>query len=152
MTMARLRVRSGASEVEIDSRDFYVDNQTIGEVIDLLSSHLPGATIKSTLKPSIPNVLDGLDELEAHEPEFSNPIMIKISEIREKIALLKSSAFFDEVRTASETVEQLREHGWIVNLLDVSKELAKMSAESIIYVNMRNRRNYYSTIPIPLVN
>jgi len=41
--MARLRVRDGPSEVEIDSRDFYVDNDTAGEVIDLVRAHLPGS-------------------------------------------------------------------------------------------------------------
>ena len=32
--MARVRLRMGPSEVEIDSRDFYVDNETVRAVIE----------------------------------------------------------------------------------------------------------------------
>ena len=39
--MARIRLKLGENEIEVDSRDFYVDNQTLGEIIDDISQHLP---------------------------------------------------------------------------------------------------------------
>lgn len=39
--MARVRVKIGSSEIEIDSRDFYIDNDTVHEVIDELIKCLP---------------------------------------------------------------------------------------------------------------
>lgn len=41
MIMARVRVKVGDSEIEIDSRDFYIDNDTVHEVIDELIKCLP---------------------------------------------------------------------------------------------------------------
>lgn len=149
--MAKLKVSSGDSEVEIDSRDFYVDNQTVGEVIDLVAMHLPHSSTVDHQRTLSSDLLSELDEAEVHEAEFSKPVPIKHSEIRAKISLLQKSAFFVQPRTASETVEALREHGWSVNLLDVSKELAKMSTERIIGIDSRDRRNYY-TAPISLTH
>ena len=31
--MARIRVRAGSAEIEIDSRDLHIDNETAGQVI-----------------------------------------------------------------------------------------------------------------------
>lgn len=39
--MAHVRIRAGDSEVEIDSRDFYVDNETVHSVMKGLSKCLP---------------------------------------------------------------------------------------------------------------
>ena len=41
MSLARIKLKIGENEIEVDSRDFYVDNQTLGEVIDNISHHLP---------------------------------------------------------------------------------------------------------------
>ena len=38
--MAKIKLRIGKDEIEIDSRDFYVDNQTIGKVIEDIALHL----------------------------------------------------------------------------------------------------------------
>ena len=35
--MARVKLKIGENEIEIDSRDFYVDNQTLGEIIEKIS-------------------------------------------------------------------------------------------------------------------
>lgn len=145
--MAKIKVRSKDSEVEIDSRDFYVDNQTVGEVIDLVATHLPASGSSSAYSRTDP--LAGLEEAEVHESEFSNPVPVRRSEIRSRISALKKSGFFESPRTSSETVAQMREHGWVANLLDVSKELASMSIERAIKIDSRNRRNYY-TMPVPL--
>ena len=40
MLLAKIRLRVGDSEIEIDSRDFYVDNDTIRKVIADISSLL----------------------------------------------------------------------------------------------------------------
>ncbi len=34
MSLAKIKLRIGDNEIEIDSRDFYVDNNTIGKVIE----------------------------------------------------------------------------------------------------------------------
>lgn len=145
--MARLRVRAGPSEVEIDSRDFYVDNDTVGEVIDLVRTHLPGADA-----PAGAGVLDSLEEAEIAEPELPDggaepaPAPARREDIRRSVAALSESGFFVEPRTASETAERLRERGWSAGLLEVSKELASMSSERLIRASSRDRRRYYSVL------
>ena len=42
--LARVRIKTGESEIEIDSRDFYVDNDTIPEVMVQMSRYLPQTT------------------------------------------------------------------------------------------------------------
>ena len=39
--MARIKLKIGENELEVDSRDFYVDNQTLGEIVDNISQYLP---------------------------------------------------------------------------------------------------------------
>ena len=39
--MARIKLKIGENEIEVDSRDFYVDNQTLGEIIDNISQYMP---------------------------------------------------------------------------------------------------------------
>ncbi len=148
--MAKLKVRAGESEVEIDSRDFYVDNDTVAEVIDLVRTHLPEA---DRGEGATTDALDSLEEAEVSEPELpdgepataTEPVALaRREDIRRNISALQETEFFEEPRTASDTVERLRERGWGASLLDVSKELARMSAERLIRVNSRDRRNYYS--------
>jgi len=38
--MAKIKLRFGENEIEIESRDFYVDNDTLGDVIDSLATHM----------------------------------------------------------------------------------------------------------------
>ena len=38
--MAKIRIRQGPNEIEIDSRDFYIDNDSIGEVVETLKQLL----------------------------------------------------------------------------------------------------------------
>ena len=37
--MARIKLKLGENEIEVDSRDFYVDNQTLGEIIANICTH-----------------------------------------------------------------------------------------------------------------
>ena len=38
--MAKIRIKQGTNEIEIDSRDFYVDNDSITEVVESLKQLL----------------------------------------------------------------------------------------------------------------
>ena len=147
--LAKIRIKFGENEIEVDSRDFYVDNQTIGQIIDTITQSM--LENRARMAPAEPEKagaelgLDalGLEDAEAFEPEFAEPEPVSISQIREKLRFLESKQFFDTPRTVSETVEQLREHGWIASLLDVSKTLAKMAFSREILKNSREQRNYY---------
>jgi len=152
--MARIKLKLGENEIEVDSRDFYVDNQTLGEIIDDISQHLPENqakivyetdTIQSSTKAEHPAQfgLEYLDDAEAYEPEFNEPKYITSHEIKSKLRILETSKFFDSPRTVTETVQQLREYGWATSPLDVSKALAKMASNKEIMKNSEENRTHY---------
>ncbi|QLH05417.1 hypothetical protein C5F49_08840 [Nitrosopumilus oxyclinae] len=152
--MARIKLKLGENEIEVDSRDFYVDNQTLGEIIDDISQHLPENQAKivyetDTAQSSIPAEhpaqfgLEYLDDAEAYEPEFNEPKYITSHEIKSKLRILETSKFFDSPRTVTETVQQLREYGWAASPLDVSKSLAKMASNKEIMKNSEENRTHY---------
>ena len=155
--MAKIKIKFGENEIEIDSRDFYVDNQTIGQVIDEVTKSLQenkvrividDQNIEKTNKNIEPleqklDVLADLEDAEAYEPEFNDPEPIAMNQVGDKLQILASKSFFDTPRTVSETVEQLREFGWAASLLDVSKVLAKKAFNGEILKNSREQRNYY---------
>ena len=146
--MAKIRLRVGDSEIEIDSRDFYVDNNTIRKVIADISSLLQESSTRILPYSNEPNLeennaLDSLENAEVYEPEFSEPVFVPIKELRGKLMILSESSFFDKPRTVSETVNGLREHGWIVNPLDVSKILAKMAFSKELTKGKQADRSFY---------
>ena len=152
--MARIKLKLGENEIEVDSRDFYVDNQTLGEIIDDISQHLPENqakivyetdTIQSPTEAEHPTQfgLEYLDDAEAYEPEFNEPKYITSHEIKSKLRILETSKFFDFPRTVTETVQQLREYGWATSPLDVSKALAKMASNREIMKNSEENRTHY---------
>ena len=150
--MARIKLKLGENEIEVDSRDFYVDNQTINEVIENLTSHLPENKAQIVYETSAQETqesepaqfgLEYLDDAEAFEPEFNEPKFINEREIKAKLRILETSKFFDSPRTVTETVEQLREYGWAASLLDVSKALAKMASNKEIMKNSTDNRTHY---------
>ncbi len=152
--MARIKLKLGENEIEVDSRDFYVDNQTLGEIIDDISQHLPENqakivyetdTIQSPTEAEHPAQfgLEYLDDAEAYEPEFNEPKYITSHEIKSKLRILETSKFFDSPRTVTETVQQLREYGWATSPLDVSKALAKMASNKEIMKNSEENRTHY---------
>ncbi|KAG2479916.1 MAG: hypothetical protein NPMRd3_190024, partial [Nitrosopumilales archaeon] len=92
--MAKIKLKYGENEIEIESRDFYVDNQTIGEVIQNITTHLEenkarilyeNQSTKNSESEKIyqgsMNYLKTLDNAEIHEPEFHTPIPIFEEEI-----------------------------------------------------------------------
>ena len=152
--MARIKLKLGENEIEVDSRDFYVDNQTLGEIIDDISQHLPENQAKIVYETDTVQLpievehpaqfgLEYLDDAEAYEPEFNEPKYITSHEIKSKLRILETSKFFDSPRTVTETVQQLREYGWAASPLDVSKALAKMASSKEIMKNSEENRTHY---------
>ena len=152
--MARIKLKIGENEIEVDSRDFYIDNQTLGEIIDSISHHLPEnhakivyeteSIQKSTqVEHLTQSGLEYLDDAEVYEPEFSEPKYITPHEIKSKLRILETSRFFDSPRTVTETVQQLREYGWASSSLDVSKALAKMASNKELMKNSHENRAHY---------
>jgi len=152
--LARIKLKIGENEIEVDSRDFYIDNQTIGEIIDSISNHLPenqakiiyedeSFTNSTKFEQSTQSGLEFLADAEVFEPEFNEPKYITSNEIKSKLRILETSKFFDIPKTVTETVQQLREYGWAASPLDVSKALAKMASTKEIMKNSHENRTYY---------
>lgn len=142
--MARIRLKLGANEIEVDSKDFYVDNQSVDEVISNLSRYVAEQTEVSNKELSV-NYLNSLEDVEIHEPEFTPPIPIEYDQVRNKIQILVRDSFFEQHRTASEVVAQLYEYGWAARPFDVSKVLVNMSLNREIQKNSQEKRSYYSS-------
>ena len=147
--LAKIKLRVGDNEIEIDSRDFYVDNNTIGKVIADITALLqesstiimPYSNEYNLEENNTP--LDSLENAEVYEPEFGEPVFVPIKELRSKLILLSKNSFFDKPRTVSETVSELHERGWIANPLDVSKILAKMAFSKELKKGKQADRNFY---------
>ena len=95
--MARIKLKLGENEIEVDSRDFYVDNQTLGEIIESMSSHLPESHAKVVYETEpvaapaeIPaqSGLESLEDAEIFEPEFNEPKPINSHEIKAKLRIV----------------------------------------------------------------
>jgi hypothetical protein len=142
--MAKIRVKHGDNEIEIDSRDFYIDNDSAEEIIESLKQHLQ--------KSPQNDVMSSLDNAEFHEPEFSSPENVTVNDIRYKLRILAKNSFFDQPRTVSETVSQLREYGWSASPFDVSLALTKMAFNKEFLKNINDERNYYFSKEALLTN
>ena len=147
-SLARIKLRVGDNEIEIDSRDFYVDNSTIGKVIENITMILQESSARivpysNDYSATEDSALSSLENAEVYEPEFGEPIFVPINELYGKLAILSKNSFFDKPRTVSETVNELREHGWIVNPLDVSKILAKMAFSKELRKGKQDDRSFY---------
>ena len=148
MLLAKIKLRIGDNEIEIDSRDFYVDNHTIGEVIEKITALLQDSSARvmphsTEYGVGESNALSSLENAEVYEPEFGEPVFVPINELHGKMLILSKNSFFDKPRTVSETVNELREHGWIVNPLDVSKILAKMAFSKELRKGKQADRSFY---------
>jgi len=146
--LAKIKLRIGDNEIEIDSRDFYVDNHTIGKVIENITALLQDSSTRvmpysTEYGVGESNALSSLENAEVYEPEFGEPVFVPINELHGKMLILSKNSFFDKPRTVSETVNELREHGWIVNPLDVSKMLAKMAFSRELRKGKQADRSFY---------
>jgi hypothetical protein len=156
--MAKIKLKFGENEIEVDSRDFYVDNQTLGEVIENLAKVMGENQTKPTyenlqsdptLSKSNFDSLNSLEDVEIFEPEFNEPKPISSNEIKDKLIILEKNTFFNVPRTATDTVQQLREYGWVASPFDVSKALVKMASNREISKNStENRTHYFVQEPI----
>ena len=148
MLLAKIKLRIGDNEIEIDSRDFYIDNHTIGKVIENITMLLQESSARimphsTEYGVGESNALSSLENAEVYEPEFGEPVFVPLNELRGKLLILSKNSFFDKPRTVSETVNELREHGWIVNPLDASKILAKMAFSKELRKGKQADRSFY---------
>ena len=158
--MARIKIKYGQNEIEIESKDFYIDNESVDQVICNLASFVKDSTNNNVQyeysydqSPSqTTGLLHSLDDAEVHEPEFANPTFVDKDQIRNKMQTLIEDAFFDKARTVSEVVAQLREYGWSAVPLDVSKVLTNMAFTHELQKDLRDKRSYYSRVKLLQVN
>ena len=148
MLLAKIKLRIGDNEIEIDSRDFYVDNHTIGKVIENITMLLQESSARITPYSTDygvgeSNALSSLENAEVYEPEFGEPVFVPLNELHGKLLILSKNSFFDKPRIVSETVNELREHGWITNPLDVPKILAKMAFGKELRKGKQDDRSFY---------
>ena len=148
ISLAKIKLRIGDNEIEIDSRDFYVDNHTIGKVIENITMLLQESSARimphsTEYGVGESNALSSLENAEVYEPEFGEPVFVPLNELHGKLLILSKNSFFDKPRTVSETVNELREHGWIANPLDVSKILAKMAFSKELRKGKQDDRSFY---------
>ncbi len=148
MLLAKIKLRIGDNEMEIDSRDFYIDNHTIGKVIENITMLLQESSARimphsTEYGVGESNALSSLENAEVYEPEFGEPVFVPLNELHGKLLILSKNSFFDKPRTVSETVNELREHGWIANPLDVSKILAKMAFSKELRKGKQADRSFY---------
>ena len=142
--MAKIRIKQGSNEIEIDSRDFYVDNDSVAEVIETLKELLHE-------RPRT-DVMSSLDDAEFHEPEFSSPSAIAVDDIKNKLRILAKDSFFDQPKTVGETVAQMSEYGWTASPFDVSVALTKMAFSKEFLKNTVDDRNQYVSKEALLTN
>ena len=148
MSLAKIKLRIGDNEIEIDSRDFYVDNHTIGKVVENITMLLQESSTRmmpysTEYGVEESNALSSLENAEVYEAEFGEPVFVPLNELHGKLLILSKNSFFDKPRTVSETVNELREHGWIANPLDVSKILAKMAFGKELRKGKQADRSFY---------
>jgi len=158
--MARIKIKYGQNEIEIESKDFYIDNESADQVICNLASFVKDSTNNNAQyeysydQPltQTTGLLHSLDDAEVHEPEFVKPTFIDKDQIRNKMQTLIKDAFFDQARTVSEVVAQLREYGCSAVPLDVSKVLTNMAFTHELQKDLRDKRSYYSRVKLLQVN
>ncbi|SRR5579885_1736233 len=157
--MAKIRIRYGQNEIEIESKDFYIDNQSVDEIINNLSVHVKDHSANAlqydysySQPPKGSEVLGMLEDAEIHEPEFVRPAFLDKKQIKSKVRMLTEDAFFDQPRTVSEVVAQLHEYGWSAVPLDVSKVLTEMAFSNELQKDLREKRSYYSIAKIVELN
>ena len=142
--MAKIRIKQGSNEIEIDSRDFYIDNDSVADVVESLKQLLHD-------RPQS-DVMNSLDDAEFHEPEFTSPSTIAVDDIKHRLRILAKDSFFDQPKTVGETVAQMSEYGWSASPFDVSVALTKMAFNKEFLKNTIDERNQYVSKEALLTN
>ena len=153
--MARIKIKYGQNEIEIESKDFYIDNESVDQVICNLASYVKDYSsnniqyeYSNDQSQKITEILKPLIDAEVHEPEFVKPAYIDKDQVQSKMQILIRDGYFDHARTVSEVVSQLREYGWSAVPLDVSKVLTNMAFNHQLQKDLREKRSYYSSIKL----
>ena len=153
--MARIKIKYGQNEIEIESKDFYIDNESVDQVICNLASFVKDSTSNNIQyeysydqSPKSTELLNSLVDAEVHEPEFVKPTFINKDQIQSKMQILIRDGFFDQAKTVSEVVSQLREYGWSAVPLDISKILTNMAFTHELQKDLREKRSYYSSVKL----
>lgn len=102
--MVRIKLKISNNEIEIDSEDFYTDNASLNQIIDVMSNILPdnhakivyGA--KSASEPSQIECLsrlylEHLDDAEVYDSEFALLAHIAFDQILSKLRILDVAKF-----------------------------------------------------------
>ena len=98
MLLAKIKLRIRDNEIEIDSRDFYVDNHTIGKVIENITMLLQESSARITPYSTEygvgeSNALSSLENAEVYEPEFGEPVFVPLNELHGKLLILSKNSF-----------------------------------------------------------
>ena len=64
--MARIKLKIGENEIEVYSRDFYVDNQTLGEIIDNISQYMPENQAKIVYESNSKQISNKMNQFHNH--------------------------------------------------------------------------------------
>ena len=150
--MAKIKLRIGKDEIEVDSRDFYVDNQTIGQVVEDIALHLHQCSRKTINEDQFDqnniennNVLSSLEDAEIYEPEFSDPVFVPINALREKLLVLSKNSFFDSSSELTGMQIFYRNDGVLAekDSLDLDKEF-NIKINELNKLNSFWFRNYFN--------
>ena len=87
--LARIRIKHGQNEIEIESKDFYVDNHRVNEVVNNLSVFVkdhnpspPQYDYSDEQSTQGTECLNMLPDAEIHEPEFTKTTFLDKKQIR----------------------------------------------------------------------
>ncbi len=135
--MAHIRIKIGSNEIEVDSRDFYVDNDTVQQVVEELIKCIP----ENQQHENKPNYLSDFDskikEAEFYEPELEDAgPMHSHQQIREGLrALHNTDNFFESPRTIQEITQRMQKSRWLTNSKIISKVLTDMTNDNEVICN-----------------
>jgi len=157
--MARIRIKCGQNEVEIESKDFYIDNQTAGEIINNLSVYVkegaPGGMqyeYSYGQEARNPGVLNMLEDAEVHEPEFVRPSPLHKGEIRDKIRTLVEDAFLTSRGPCQRWSRSCTSTAGRQYRLTYQRSLRTWRFGNELKKDLKDRRSYYSAARILELN
>ncbi len=144
--MARIKIKLGINEIEIESRDLDINNENIVQTINIIADKIMENNNQLVFNEPMKKRIDCSEIVSSKETKYSElheQVVIHPHEIKSKLYILTKQLFFNQPRTVSEIINQLRDHGWVSNPLDVSKELIKMVFSKEILRNSYDDKSHY---------
>ena len=151
--MARIKLKIGENEIEVDSRDFYVDNQTLGEIIENITSHLPENQAKIVYETECQNHSKRINNsiwfrihlmmLKHLNLNLMNQNTLLLMKLNLNLRILETSKFFDSPRTVTETVEQLKRIWMGCKSIRCFKSFSKNGIKQRNYEKFYENRTHY---------